>query len=64
VQPARGVGVASRGEALGDGGGECDDVVFDLALDGVDVIDVEAGVGSQSGGGFGGDLSGFRERLA
>src|SRR5579883_3513902 len=52
MQPAGGVGVVTLFHALGDGGGEGDDVVAYFALDFLDTGEVETGVGAQAGGGF------------
>ena len=44
MQPARRVGLAGRGQAFGNRGGERDDVVLDLALDFMDALQIEAGM--------------------
>ena len=62
MEPAGGVG-ASGLDVFGDGGGEGEDVVAELALELVDAGDVESGVGAELGGGGGGHDAGLDEGL-
>ena len=64
VEPARRFGVPGGGHGFGHRGGEGDDVVLDVALDFVDALDVEAGVGAQEARGLVGDHAEFGEGLA